>query len=167
MKPIREMDGEVMNRTVQTLLVACAAAAVAASLAACAGESAPAAAPAMGAAAAVQPAAFSRPAPLPRDIPVADAAARRDQGAFILDVREPDEWNEFHIPGATLIPLGELGARMSEVPKDREIVVICRSGNRSQRGRDILLDAGFSSVTSVSGGMNQWRSAGHPTVSGP
>lgn len=104
---------------------------------------------------------------LPREISVAEAAAMRDEGAFILDVREPDEWNESHIPGATLIPLGELASRVDEVPQDQEVVVVCRSGNRSQQGRDILLSAGFENVTSMAGGINQWKAAGFETVSGP
>jgi len=83
-------------------------------------------------------------------------------GAFFLDVREVDEWNQAHIPGATLIPLGELKQRLSELPKDQPIVVYCRSGNRSQTGRDILLEAGFESVTSMDGGINDWYQSGFP-----
>jgi len=104
---------------------------------------------------------------LPREISVSEASAMRDAGAFILDVREPDEWNESHIPGATLIPLGQLASRVDELPKDQEIVVVCRSGNRSAQGRDILLSAGFPQVTSMAGGINQWKSLGLETVSGP
>lgn len=104
---------------------------------------------------------------LPREVSVTEAAALRDAGAFILDVREPEEWNESHIPGAKLIPLGELASRVNEVPKDREVVVVCRSGNRSQQGRDILLAAGFEQVTSMAGGIKQWTAAGFETVSGP
>lgn len=103
---------------------------------------------------------------LPAEVSVAEAAAKRDAGAFILDVREPYEWVETHIPGATLIPLGELASRVAEVPKDKQVVVVCRSGNRSQSGRDILQRAGFTNVTSMTGGVNQWRSAGLPTVAG-
>jgi rhodanese-related sulfurtransferase len=104
---------------------------------------------------------------LPREVSVSEAASLRDSGAFILDVREPEEWIESHIPGATLIPLGELASRVDEVPQDQEVVVVCRSGNRSQQGRDILLAAGFEQVTSMSGGINQWKAAGFETVSGP
>ena len=103
---------------------------------------------------------------LPPDISVADAAKRRDRRAFILDVRETAEWVEVHIPDSTLIPLGELPKRVGEVPRDREVVVICRSGNRSQKGRDVLIKAGFRKVTNMQGGVKQWRSEGHPTVSG-
>ena len=104
---------------------------------------------------------------LPLEISVSEAATLRDAGAFILDVREPSEWNESHIPGATLIPLGELASRVKEVPQGQEIVVVCRSGNRSQQGRDILLSAGFAQVTSMAGGVNEWKAAGLETVSGP
>ena len=104
---------------------------------------------------------------LPREISVSEAATMRDDGAFILDVREPDEWVESHIPGATLIPLGELASRVDEVPQDQEVVVVCRSGNRSAEGRDILLAAGFKQVTSMAGGVNQWKAAWFETVSGP
>lgn len=103
----------------------------------------------------------------PREISVQEAASKRDAGAFILDVRQPEEWNEFHIPDSTLIPLGELAARVNELPRDQEIVVVCRSGNRSAQGRDILLNAGFTQVTSMAGGVTQWKAAGYPTVSGP
>jgi len=104
---------------------------------------------------------------LPREISVSNAASMRNDGAFILDVREPDEWNDSHIPGATLIPLGELASRVKEVPKGQDVVVVCRSGNRSAQGRDILLQAGFENVTSMAGGINQWKAAGLETVSGP
>lgn len=105
--------------------------------------------------------------PLPQEISISDASALRDGGAFILDVREPSEWNEFHIPGATLIPLGELTGRVAEVPRDKPVVVVCRSGNRSKTGRDILETAGFTNVTSMAGGVTTWRNQGLPTVTGP
>jgi rhodanese-related sulfurtransferase len=56
---------------------------------------------------------------------------------------------------------------LNELPRDRPIVVVCRSGNRSQQGRDILLNAGFTQVVSMTGGLNQWRDAGYPITSGP
>lgn len=104
---------------------------------------------------------------LPKEVTVAQAAELRNAGAFVLDVREPSEWQEVHVPDSTLIPLGTLSDRLSEVPKDREVVVICRSGNRSAQARDVLLAAGFENVTSVAGGVIQWKAKGYPTVSGP
>ena len=99
---------------------------------------------------------------LAREISVAEANTMYQNGAFVLDVRTVEEWNEFHAPNTTLIPLDELAVRVNEVPRDREIVVVCRSGNRSQQGRDILLNAGFTNVTSMAGGLNEWRAAGYP-----
>ena len=64
-----------------------------------------------------------------------------------MDVRTQEEWNEFHAPNTTLIPLDELASRVNELPKDQPIVVVCRSGNRSQTGRDILLQAGFNATS--------------------
>jgi rhodanese-related sulfurtransferase len=106
-------------------------------------------------------------APLPAEISVAEAAAKREAGAFMLDVRTPEEWNEYHIPGSTLIPLDQLETRLNEVPKDKEVVVVCRSGNRSKPGRDALKAAGYTQVTSMSGGLKEWQAANQPTVTGP
>jgi rhodanese-related sulfurtransferase len=100
---------------------------------------------------------------LPAEINVDEAFQLVEEGAFLLDVRTPAEWDEFHAPQATLIPLDELANRVDEVPQDKDIVVICRSGNRSQVGRDTLLAAGYSRVTSVDGGMNAWAASGYPT----
>lgn len=114
-----------------------------------------------------RPGAASSTTGLSSEVSVSEAAAMRDAGAFVLDVREPDEWNQVHIPGATLIPLGQLASRVDELPKDQEIVVVCHSGNRSAQGRDILLSAGFDQVTSMAGGMTRWEAAGLETTSGP
>ncbi len=105
--------------------------------------------------------------PLPAEISVQEAYELQQAGAFLLDVREQVEWNEMHAPGATLVPLGTLGSRLSEVPKDVPVLVICRSGNRSAEGRDILKAAGYTQVTSVAGGIRAWSAAGLPTVTGP
>ena len=102
----------------------------------------------------------------PPEITVAQAAQNRDRGAFILDVREPSEWTQFHIPGATLIPLSELSNRLGEVPKDRLVVVVCRTGHRSAQGRDILLGAGYKNVTSMAGGVTEWQAQGLPIAAG-
>lgn len=98
-------------------------------------------------------------------ISIQDAYALYQRGeAFFLDVREQDEWAEYHVPNTTLIPLGQLAARVSEIPvaKDAPIVVVCRSGNRSDEGRDILKRAGFTNVASMDGGLKTWRSLGYP-----
>lgn len=106
-----------------------------------------------------QPTATGAVAP---NISVDEAYKLYQNGTFVLDVRTPEEWNDFHVPNTTLIPLDELENRVNELPKDQEIVVICRSGNRSAVGRDILLNAGLTQVTSVDGGLTAWRAAGYP-----
>ena len=140
------------------LLAALAALVVAVTLAACGGSS-PTAAPG-------QSTAVGQPAALPAEVDVATGATLVNDGAFLLDVREPDEWAAGHVDGATLIPLGQLAGRVGEVPRDQQIVVMCRSGNRSAEGRDILLQAGFPSVTSMAGGINEWIAQGNPVVTG-
>lgn len=104
---------------------------------------------------------------LPTEISVVSAYEKYIAGTFIMDVRQPDEWVAGHIPNATLIPLGELESRLSEVPTDREVVIVCRSGNRSGQARDLLKNAGFTNVTSMAGGMNLWATSGYPMVTGP
>ena len=99
---------------------------------------------------------------LPPEISVSEAYNKYENGAFVLDVRTQEEWDQFHAPNSTLIPLDQLPARLNELPRDKEIVVVCRSGNRSQQGRDILLNAGFEKVTSMQGGLNEWGASGYP-----
>jgi rhodanese-related sulfurtransferase len=109
-----------------------------------------------------RPQASQTAGPLPKEIAVAEAYQKYQAGTFFLDVREQSEWDEYHAPNATLIPLGTLESRLGELPRDRQIVVVCRSGNRSQQGRDILLNNGFTQVASMAGGMKTWREAGYP-----
>jgi rhodanese-related sulfurtransferase len=103
----------------------------------------------------------------PDEISVQEAHQKYEQGILLVDVRTPEEWAEYHAPNTTLIPLDELENRLNELPKDQEIVVICRSGNRSQQGRDILRNAGFAQTSSMAGGLKEWRAVGYPTVEGP
>jgi molybdenum cofactor guanylyltransferase len=102
--------------------------------------------------------------PVP-EIDVAELAARQEQGAFVLDVRQPEEYESGHVPGAVLIPLGDLPARQDEVPADREILVICRTGGRSAIAVQALNGAGYR-ATNVAGGTLAWIEAGRPVVEG-
>lgn len=103
---------------------------------------------------------------LAREVSVDEAYKMAQSGAFVLDVRTQEEWDEYHATNATLIPLDQLPNRLSELPKDREILVVCRSGNRSQEGRDILLQAGFN-ATSMAGGLKEWYAKGYPIEGAP
>lgn len=84
------------------------------------------------------------------------------QNVFILDVREPWEYAQGHVPESALIPLGQLASRLAELPQDRPIYVICRSGNRSQQAAELLVASGFSEVYNVQGGMLAYERAGLP-----
>jgi sulfur dioxygenase len=86
----------------------------------------------------------------------------------VIDVREPDEYVGplGHIRGAKLIPLGQLGRRLDELPRDRPLVIVCRSGARSAQATVALLRAGFPQVANLSGGMLRWRGEGHAVEMG-
>lgn len=95
-------------------------------------------------------------------IAAADAAKLLERGeALLLDVREPGEWRAGHAPGATHIPLGELGQRYTELPRGRRIVAVCRSGSRSALATRSLREAGLQ-VDNLDGGMKAWQKAGLP-----
>lgn len=99
-------------------------------------------------------------------VDVQQAQAMSKQGALLLDVREPDEYAALHAPGAKLIPLGEVQARLAEIAayKDQPVVVVCRSGRRSAKAVELLKEAGFSRVSNVEGGMLAWQQAGLEVV---
>jgi rhodanese-related sulfurtransferase len=82
-------------------------------------------------------------------------------GALLLDVREPDEWKAGHAPGAAHVPMREVPARIDEIPSDRRIVAICRSGGRSRAVAEALIGAGYD-VVNVAGGMRAWAAADLP-----
>ena len=84
-------------------------------------------------------------------------------GATLLDVRHPEEWEAGHAPDAVLVPLDQLGDRYTELPTDRAIVVICRSGARSAKATEALVGAGYEAVN-LAGGMKAWVAEGLPCV---
>jgi rhodanese-related sulfurtransferase len=99
------------------------------------------------------------PAP-PPDVAATDVPA----DAFLLDVREPEEWTAGHAPGATHLPLGQLPQRLDELPRDTDIVCVCRGGGRSAQAAALLAGQGFA-VRNLDGGMLAWARAGRPLVS--
>ena len=90
---------------------------------------------------------------------------RGQPAPFVLDVRQPDEYKLGHIAGAMLIPLGELSQRLKDLPREREILCVCRSGNRSRSAAQQLVAQGFKAAN-LSGGMIAWESAGLPIKKG-
>ena len=91
------------------------------------------------------------------------AAALVDAGALLLDVREPSEWKAGHVAQAWLLPMGRVARQRSDLPHDRQIVVVCRSGGRSAAVAEALRAWGFDAVN-LSGGMTAWALAGLPVV---
>jgi rhodanese-related sulfurtransferase len=88
---------------------------------------------------------------------------RVDAGALLLDVRNPDEWQSGHAQDAAWIPMGELADRQEELPTDREIVVICKTGGRSAQVAQALVAAGYEAAN-VAGGSEAWQAAGMAIV---
>jgi len=78
----------------------------------------------------------------------------------VIDVREDWEFAEGYIPGATLIPLGSLPDRAGEIPTDKPVVLVCRSGNRSGQAFRFLSGEGYDNVSNMTGGMKAWSAAG-------
>jgi rhodanese-related sulfurtransferase len=101
-------------------------------------------------------------------VSVADIHGAVSSGdALLVDVREQQEWDAGHAAEAVHIPLGEIERRLDEVrdaAKGRPVVIICRSGNRSQQAAQIAVSGGIADVSSVDGGMGDWVAAGHPIV---
>ena len=93
------------------------------------------------------------------EIDVAEMARQREAGVAVLDVRNPDEYDEAHVPGVILIPLGDLVERVDEVPTEGALPIICRSGGRSAQAAEWLRAQGVDAVN-VAGGMLAWADAG-------
>lgn len=87
--------------------------------------------------------------------------------ARVVDVREDWEFRRGHVPGAIHIPLGQLRHRFTELPRDRRLLVICQSGNRSLGATDFLLTQGFADAASVAGGTGHWARSGRRLEDGP
>ncbi|HEY7022636.1 MAG TPA: rhodanese-like domain-containing protein [Ktedonobacterales bacterium] len=97
------------------------------------------------------------------NVDVETLAARKDE-AFVLDVREPDEYQRGHVSGANNIPQAELASRLDELPREQPILVICRTGSRSRHATEFLTQIGYTDVANVLGGTSAWRRAGKPLV---
>jgi rhodanese-related sulfurtransferase len=103
-----------------------------------------------------------------------DAAAALDPAAapdpalrpLIVDVREADEFATERIAGVALMPISQFVARHQELPKDRPLLMLCAAGSRSMSATMYLLQAGWTDVRNITGGMIGWRQAGLPIVTG-
>lgn len=91
---------------------------------------------------------------------VEDALSTAGERPLVLDVREPEEYRAGHLPGAVLLPLRSLIERAPELPRDRRIVLVCRSGRRSTRALHWLIEMGFERAFNLKGGILSWKAAG-------
>ncbi|WP_018467904.1 rhodanese-like domain-containing protein [Calidithermus timidus] len=96
-----------------------------------------------------------------KDVSVQELQAASEPNRIVLDVREPYEYAEGHVPGAILLPLGQVATQAAQLPKDAPVYVICRSGNRSAQASRTLVELGFKDVRNVQGGILAWQSAGY------
>jgi rhodanese-related sulfurtransferase len=100
------------------------------------------------------------------EIDVEQLAKLREADIVLIDVRNPDEFENFRVPGARLIPLVDVPERIEEIPEDETVYVICLTGSRSARAVEYLNRQGHDTVN-VRGGSRAWVEAGHPVESGP
>ena len=94
------------------------------------------------------------------------AAAMAEGPVPLVDVRQPEEYEAGHVPGAKLIPLADVVARTGEIPREGPVYVICQSGPRSQRAADFYRNRGIEAYN-VDGGTKAWMEAGHDVAHGP
>jgi len=99
-------------------------------------------------------------------LPLPEVDPREVGDDLLLDVRDDDEWAAGRAPGAVHLPLGSLPARLSEVPTDRPVAVVCRGGGRSARATAFLVAQGVQ-ARNVAGGMHDWQAHGLPLEADP
>ncbi|TFU27042.1 rhodanese-like domain-containing protein [Thermus tengchongensis] len=102
-----------------------------------------------------------------KDLSPEEAKKLYDQGVAFIDVREVEEYAQARIPGAGLVPLSEFVARYGEIPKDRPVVLYCRTGNRSWQAAAWLTAQGYANVYNLEGGIVRWYRSGLPVDTSP
>jgi len=128
---------------------------------------------------------FAQPAPAPQGAPAPTAAAaqpaprivsmaqvspdalvkmqaEKDSRVFLLDVRNPAEFAEGHVPGAVNIPYDQVASRLGEIPKDDEVVLYCHSGRRAGLAAETLAANGYTKLAHLEGDMRGWQESGRP-----
>jgi rhodanese-related sulfurtransferase len=95
-------------------------------------------------------------------IDVNEAAEMKSDGAAVIDVREPHEYNGGHVPGATLIPVNSVYARREELPRDKDLIFVCAVGQRSALACEMAAAAGLTRLFNLEGGTDAWIKSGQP-----
>ncbi len=98
-------------------------------------------------------------------VSIEQARAEHEAGqALLVDIREPDEHRTGVVPGARLLPMRQLSARLGELPRDRPVLLICNTQNRSRATLEALRERGWTNLRYVNGGMSEWNRRGWKTV---
>lgn len=95
-------------------------------------------------------------------ISVAEAKEMMNDGAAVIDVREPHEYNGGHVPNAALIPVNSVFARREELPKDQDVIFVCQVGQRSALACEMAAASGLTRIFNLEGGTDAWAGAGEP-----
>ena len=151
-----------MTRIVSTLLTAGALCVAFSALAVAGAEPTVASAPAASQPAATAPATAAAVAtPMSQEALLQHLSHHADH-LYVLDVRTPQEYADGHVPGAVNVPYDQLAARLAEVPKDKDVVLYCKSGRRAGIAADVLAAGGYKRLSHLEGDMNAWVEKGRP-----
>ena len=122
--------------------------------------------PAPGQAASASAAAASASLPLISPQALLERQAKRDPSLFVLDVRTPEEYAAGHVPGAVNVPYDQVASHLAEIPKDKDVVLYCRSGRRTGLAAEVLEANGYTKLGHLQGDMEAWLKDGRPVESG-
>jgi len=122
--------------------------------------------PAPGQAASAPAAAASASLPLISPQALLERQAKRDPSLFVLDVRTPQEYAAGHVPGAVNVPYDQVASHLAEIPKDKDVVIYCRSGRRTGLAAEVLEANGYTKLGHLQGDMEAWLKDGRPVESG-
>ncbi len=101
---------------------------------------------------------------VPERLTPAETLSASNNGAFIVDIRAEEDFDEFHIARAVNIPVTELSQRLDEIPRDSHVILVCMLGRSSLEAREVLTEAGYGAVSSMEGGMMAWYDSGYPGI---
>jgi rhodanese-related sulfurtransferase len=122
--------------------------------------------PAPGQAASAPAVAASASPPLISQQALLERQAKKDQSLFVLDVRTPQEYAAGHVPGAVNVPHDKIASHLAQIPKDKDVVIYCRSGRRTGLAAAVLEANGYTKLKHLQGDMEAWLKDGRPIEGG-